>query len=49
MIALIVSLLLGWLVLRLFWPRAPLYVEPPAQQVVLHVHLVVAVKDRSLN
>jgi hypothetical protein len=41
MIALIVSLLIGWLILRLLWPRAPIYSEPPAPQVVLHVHLIV--------
>jgi hypothetical protein len=44
MIAFIVSILIGWLLLKLLWPRAPIYNEPPAPQVVIHLHLIVAVK-----
>ena len=38
MLALIVSILLGWLILKMLWPRAPLYSEPPALQITIHLH-----------
>jgi hypothetical protein len=44
MIALIVSILMGWLLLKMLWPRAPSY-EPPPPQLVVHLHLIVAVKE----
>ena len=44
MIALIVSILVGWLLLKMLWPRAPLYSEPPPPQLVIHLHLIVPVK-----
>jgi hypothetical protein len=46
MIALIVSLLIGWLLLKMLWPRAPI-LEPPPPQVVVHVHLIVDPLSRS--
>jgi hypothetical protein len=49
MISLIVSILIRWLMLKLLWPRAPITIAPPAPQVVVHLHLVMPVKDRSLN
>jgi hypothetical protein len=50
MIALIVSLLIGWLLIRLLLPRAAIYSAPLAPQLVLHVHLhlVAAVRDQRL-
>jgi hypothetical protein len=38
MISLLVSIFIGWLLLRWLWPRAPIYVEPPAPQLVIHLH-----------
>jgi hypothetical protein len=32
----------------LLWPRAPIYIEPPPPQVVIHLHLIVAVKEHPL-
>jgi hypothetical protein len=34
--------------LKMLWPRAPITIEPPPPQLVLHVHvhLVAAVKER---
>ena len=53
MIGLLASILIGWLALKLLWPRAPIYIEPPPPQLVIHLHLVAVVKDpvrtRSLN
>jgi hypothetical protein len=46
-LALIVTILLGWLILKLLWPREPIYIEPPPPQVVIHVHLIVPVKERT--
>ena len=45
MITLIVSILIGWLMLKLLWPRAPIDVEPPSPQLVIHLHLVVHAED----
>jgi hypothetical protein len=45
MIALIVSILIGWLMFKMPWPRAPSYIDPPAPQVVIHLHLIVPVKE----
>jgi hypothetical protein len=42
---LIVSILIGWLLLKMLWPRAPIHIEPPPQ-LVIHLHLIVAVKER---
>jgi hypothetical protein len=41
MISFIVSILIGWLLLKMLWPRAPSYSEPPAPQVMIHLHLIV--------
>jgi hypothetical protein len=50
MIALIVSIFIGWLLLKILLPRAPFYIdEPPAVQVVVHLHLIVPVKTVSQN
>jgi hypothetical protein len=46
-INLIVSILLGWLILKLLWPRAPLLIEPPPPQIVIHLHRPVIVLDRA--
>jgi len=32
----------------LLWPRAPIYIEPPPPQVVIHLHLIVSVKEHPL-
>ena len=47
MITLLVSLLIGWLLLKLMWPRGPIrespfwrlspFIEPPPPQVVVHL------------
>jgi hypothetical protein len=38
MIALIVSILIGWLILKLLWPRTPVYIEPPPPVLDVHLH-----------
>jgi integrase len=48
-ISLIVPLFVGWLLLKWLLPRLrePLYVvEPPPPQIILHVHLIVPVKEQ---
>ena len=45
MLALIFSLVVGWLLLRWMWPREPLTLEPPAPQLVVHLHLIVPLKE----
>jgi hypothetical protein len=48
MISLLVTVLIGWLLLRWLLPRMPVQVcEPPAPQLVIHVHLIVPVKEQS--
>jgi hypothetical protein len=49
MISLVVMILCGWLLYRMLAPRmsAPLYIEPPPPQVVIHLHLIVPVKEQS--
>jgi hypothetical protein len=37
MLALVVSIFFGWLMLKMLWPRAPIYIEPPPPQVVIHM------------
>ena len=44
MIALIVSIFFGWLLLKMLVPRS-IYIEPPPPQLVIHLHLIVPVKD----
>jgi hypothetical protein len=46
MLALVVSIFFGWLMLKMLWPRAPIYIEPPPPQVVIHLHLIVPVKEQ---
>jgi hypothetical protein len=46
MIGLMVSIFVGWLLLRWLFPRAPITIEPPPPQVVIHLHLIVPVKER---
>jgi hypothetical protein len=40
MISLLLSIFIGWLLLRWLWPRTdmPICIEPPAPQIVIHVH-----------
>jgi hypothetical protein len=45
MIALVVSILIGWLILKMLRPRAPIYIEPPPPQLVIHLHLIVPMKE----
>jgi hypothetical protein len=44
MIALIVSIPIGWLILKMLW--SPIYIAPPAPQVVIHLHLLIAPTER---
>jgi hypothetical protein len=45
MISLLIMILIGWLLLRWLWPRAPVYVEPMPPQLVVHLHLIVPLKE----
>jgi hypothetical protein len=47
MIALIVSILLRWFILKMLWPRDAICLAPPPPQIVIHLHLtIVPVKER---
>jgi hypothetical protein len=41
-----VSIFIGWLVLRLLWPRALLYSEPPPPQLVIRLHVRIVPTER---
>jgi hypothetical protein len=48
MISLLVTILIGWLLLRWLLPRTPVQIcEPPPPQLVIHLHLVVPVEKQS--
>jgi hypothetical protein len=38
-IALVVTVLIGWLIFKLLWSREPVYIEPPPPlQIIIHLH-----------
>jgi hypothetical protein len=46
MISLLVTIFIGWLLLRWLLPRTPVQLsEPPPPQLVVHVHLILPVKE----
>jgi len=49
MIALIVSIFIGWLLLRWLWPREPIYYSepPPPLQITVHLHQPVIVLTKA--
>lgn len=49
MLGLIVSIFIGWLLLRWLWPREPIYIEPPPTplQITIHLHQPVIVLTKA--
>jgi hypothetical protein len=50
MLGLIISIFIGWLLLRWLWPREPVYIEPPPPplQITIHLHRPVIVVTSAL-
>jgi hypothetical protein len=48
-ISLLITILIGWLILKLLWPRASIYCEPPApiQITTIHLHQPVIVLTKA--
>jgi hypothetical protein len=45
-LSLVVSIVFFWLALRWLLPRMTAPIEPPPPQLVVHLHLIVPVKER---